>query len=107
MPAGFSPVGWEVLDRNGDRIPDLLAVGPGRTPAVWEAMGHLSVPSSALALEPTGTRGRDGRTRSPASGYGTHLTARSGLREQAFLYTGLNGGPNQSRLPVVLGLLED
>jgi hypothetical protein len=104
LPEGTASTGWEVLDVNGDRIPDLLAVGTGTNPQVWIAPGQLSVPSTAIALAPTGTRGRDGRTRSPASGYGARLSTRAGLREQEFLYTGLNGGPNQSSLPVVMGL---
>jgi hypothetical protein len=104
LPDGAVPNAWEVLDVNGDRIPDLLAIGTGPNPAVWMAPGQLSVPSTAVALAPTGTRGRDGRTRSPASGYGVRLNTRAGLQEQEFLYTGLNGGPNQSALPVVMGL---
>jgi hypothetical protein len=68
------------------------------------AAGVLSPPSTAVAVQPSGLRGRDGRTRSPASGYGASLTARVGLREQRWLYTGQSGGANQSLLPVVLGL---
>jgi len=104
LPTGASPAGWEVLDIDGDTIPDLLAIGTGPQPSVWMAPGRLSVPSTAVALAPTGTRGRDGRTRSPASGYGVRLNTRAGLHEQELLYTGLNGGPHQSALPLVMGL---
>ncbi|MCB1126451.1 MAG: ASPIC/UnbV domain-containing protein, partial [Verrucomicrobiae bacterium] len=57
-----------------------------------------------IASALTGIRGRDGRTRSPATGFGAKLTLRSGLHEQTRLYTGLNGGPDQSWLPEVFGL---
>jgi hypothetical protein len=49
-------------------------------------------------------RGRDGRTRSPASGYGVKVVARTGVHEQTVISAGQAGGPNQSLLPLVIGL---
>jgi hypothetical protein len=101
-----SPVGaLELLDVNSDMIPDLLClVSVGSAPCWFLAEGQLIPPSTATALTLTGLRGRDGRTRSPASGYGTVVTARSGLREQTVIYTGVNGSVNQSHLACVVGL---
>jgi Tfp pilus assembly protein PilF len=103
-PAGGTLAGIEVLDVTGDLVPDLVVLERGATNRVLIAAGELVPPSTALALQPSGIRSRDGRTRSPASGYGVTLTVRAGLREQRVLYTGQAGGPNQSLLPVVLGL---
>lgn len=96
--------GFEMLDVTGDLVPDLIAVEKGPTSQVVVSRGELVPPSTALALLPNGVRSRDGRTRSPASGYGLKATARAGLREQTLVYTGQSGGPNQSLLPLVLGL---
>jgi Flp pilus assembly protein TadD len=100
------PVGVvELLDVNGDMVPDLLCLLATENSARWfVAAGQLTPPSTAIALAPTGLRGRDGRTRSPASGYGTLITVRAGLHEQTVLYNGVNGSPNQSHIPCVLGL---
>lgn len=94
----------EVLDLTGDLVPDLLIIERGASNRVSVFPGELSPPSTALAIWPTGLRGRDGRTRSPASGYGANLTSRFGLREQRFMYTGQSGSFNQSAAPLVLGL---
>jgi Tfp pilus assembly protein PilF len=94
----------EVYDVNGDLVPDVLRLERGATDRLVLVAGALTPPSTALAVAPSGMRGRDKRTRSPASGFGTSLLVRAGLHEQRLLYTGLNGGPNQSALPVVLGL---
>ncbi len=96
--------GAEVADVNGDRVPDLLLTELFSKSVVTLALGELPRTATAVAIQPSGIRSRDGRTRSPASGYGVTLTARAGLREAKLYYTGLNGGPNQSSVPAVLGL---
>ncbi len=102
--AGNRLAGIEVLDVTGDRVPDWVILEQGATSRVALAAGELVPPSTALAIQPSGIRSRDGRTRSPASGYGVTLTARAGWREQKLLHTGQAGGANQSLLPVVFGL---
>jgi len=102
--AGGTLTGIEVLDMTGDLVPDLVVLERGATNRVLIAAGDLVPPSTGLALQPSGIRSRDGRTRSPASGYGATLTVRAGLREQRVLYTGQSGGANQSLLPAVFGL---
>ena len=102
--AGNTLLGVELLDVTGDLVPDLLIVERGATNRVLLAAGELLPPSTALAVQPSGIRSRDGRTRSPASGYGVRITARAGLREQGIFHTGQSGGANQSLLPAVLGL---
>jgi Flp pilus assembly protein TadD len=95
----------ELLDVNGDMVADLLCRFTVENSTRWfVAAGQLTPPSTALALAPTGLRGRDGRTRSPASGTGTLITVRAGLNEQTVLYTGVNGSPNQSHMACVFGL---
>lgn len=96
--------GFEVFDVTGDLVPDLVVVERDRNEHVTLCTGSLTPPSTAVAVMPSGVRSRDGRTRSPASGYGVRLTTRAGLREQRLLFTGLAGGVNQSCLPVVMGL---
>ena len=96
--------GAEVLDVTGDWVADLLVVYRGGAGRLLLAPGQLTPPSTALALEVTGLRGRDLRTRSPASGYGVSLTARTGGREQRWVSQGLAGGLNQSALPILFGL---
>jgi Tfp pilus assembly protein PilF len=103
-PAGRRVAGLEVLDLDADLVPDLLSIEAEGTLRVGLAMGELAPPSTALAIRPSGVRGRDGRTRSPAGGQGVTLTARAGLREQKLVYTGQTGGPHQSWLPAVFGL---
>ena len=102
--AGNTLAGIEVFDVTGDYVPDLVILEEGARPRVSIAAGELVPPLTALAIEPSGIRSRDGRTRSPASGFGVLLTVRAGLREQRWLHTGQSGGPNQSWLPVVFGL---
>ncbi len=101
---GYDWVGAEWTDLTGDRVPDLLVMEQGATSRVRLCRGVLTPPGTAVAFQPTGLRGVDQRTRSPASGYGASLKVRTGLREQTLLYNGLNGGPNQSWLPLVFGL---
>jgi hypothetical protein len=65
---------------------------------------ELTPPGTWLAVVPTGHRGADKRTRSPASGFGTRLEARCGLHTQTLFYNGLNAGTNQSQAPALFGL---
>lgn len=65
---------------------------------------RLTPPANWLAVTPTGDRGEDQRTRSPAIAFGTRLELRCGLHSQVQIYTGLNGGACQSVLPVIFGL---
>ena len=102
--AGSTVAGIEVMDLTGDLVPDLVILEQGAGPRVSMAMGELVPPLTAVALQPSGIRSRDGRTRSPASGYGVTLTVRTGLREQRLFHSGQSGGVNQSLLPVVFGL---
>ncbi len=102
--AGAAIEAAEVQDLTGDGVADLLMVEQGPSPRVALCAGDLQPASTALLIQPGGIRSQDGRTRSPASGYGVRITARAGLREQRLLYTGLAGGPCQSLLPAVLGL---
>ncbi|MHB9009752.1 MAG: CRTAC1 family protein, partial [Limisphaerales bacterium] len=101
---GVTLAGMEIMDVTGDLVPDLLAIERGATHRLTLAEGRLSPPSTALAIQPSGIRSRDRRTRSPASGFGVSLTARAGLREQRVFHTGQSGGGHQSWMPVVLGL---
>lgn len=94
----------ELSDYDGDFVPDLLFTAGPSSRQILLAAGHLTPPSTALALAPSGMRERDQRTRSPASGYGTWLTIRAGLNEQRRFHTGLSGGFHQSSLPTVVGL---
>lgn len=102
--AGRALAGFEMLDLNGDFVPDLVLLWRGESNRIEVVPGELTPPSTALAVQPTGVRGRDGRTRSPASGYGVEAKIRAGLREQLAVYTGQSGGLNQSSLPWVAGL---
>jgi len=101
---GWTVLGGEAADVDGDLVADLLVIeqGPGRRLTL--ARGALTPPSTGLALQLSGIRSRDGRTRSPASGYGVAVTTRAGWREQRWLMTGQQGGFQQSLLPVVAGL---
>ena len=96
--------GAELLDLTGDRVPDVLCLERGVTNRLSLRLGELSPAPTALSILPSGVRSRDGRTRSPATGYGVKLTQRVGLWEQTLTSTGFWGGPSQSALPVVFGL---
>lgn len=96
--------GVELLDLTGDLVPDLLCLEQGAGSRLTLVPGELTPPGTALALAPTGVRGRDKRTRSPASGFGVTITLRSAWREQVRTFTGVNGGANQSVVPAVFGL---
>ena len=101
---GSRLAGAEVADLTGDLIPDALLFERGESTRVLLIPGGIDPAATAVAVAPTGVRSRDKPTRSPASGYGVHLTARAGLREQSRLVTGQTGGLGQSPLPVVFGL---
>jgi len=101
---GTALAGLDVADLTGDFVPDLILVERSATHRLLLAAGELVPPSTALALQPSGIRTRDGRTRSPASGFGARVTVRAGLREQRWLHTGQSGGIHQSALPVLVGL---
>lgn len=101
---GATAAAAEACDLTGDWTPDLLALMAGPEGRLSLRPGKLAPAPSALAIDPTGMRGRDKRTRSPATAYGTALTVRTGLREQRLVHTGLFGGPAQSARPAVFGL---
>ena len=94
----------ELFDFDGDLVADLLRVDQASPDRLTLAAGRLSLPPNGLTIRPTGLRGQDGRTRSPTSGYGVKLTARTGLLEQTLTRTGFWGGANQSTVPVSFGL---
>jgi hypothetical protein len=96
--------GVEWFDLTDDRIPDLVCWNEGANPVLRLLPGEQDPPSTALSIRPTGMRGRDGRTRSPANGFGVKLLARAGLYEQTFFHYGQTGSASQSWLPVVMGL---
>jgi Tfp pilus assembly protein PilF len=101
---GSAIAGVELGDFDGDLVPDLLLAESGASFRLSLVPGTLTPPPTALAIVPSGIRSRDGRTRSPGSGFGVSLTVRTGLREQWLFHSGQAGGANQSLLPVVLGL---
>jgi tetratricopeptide (TPR) repeat protein len=93
-----------LIDLTKDGLPDVLRIvseGHGRIELVPTKM---SPPANWMAITPTGSRGEDKRTRSPASGYGTVLDVRCGIHSQRLVYTGLDGGLCQSQVPLVIGL---
>ena len=100
-----SIVGTELMDRTGDGILDVLRMypspGQGR---IDLSETKLTPPAGWLVMTPTGDRGDDKRTRSPASGFGTRIELRCGLHRQVITYTGLSGGSCQSQEPVIFGL---
>ena len=96
-----------------DALPRVQAdrqVGPtsfverGATNRLSVCVGELSSPPMGFAIQPSGIRSRDGRTRSPADGYGVKITVRVGLWEQVVTRMGLWGGVNQSEVPMIFGL---
>ena len=97
-------IGVELTDFTGDGVPDVLRVRDHRNEQIELVPTTLTPPANWLAVTPTGDRGDDQRTRSPASGFGTRMEVRCGIHNQTITYTGLNGGLSQSRQPVVFGL---
>ncbi len=102
--ADESVVGAGLTDFTGDGVPDVLRVRDYRDERIELVPTTLTPPANWLAVTPTGDRGDDQRTRSPASGFGTRMEVRCGIHNQAITYTGLSGGLSQSRQPVVFGL---
>jgi Flp pilus assembly protein TadD len=96
--------GAELLDLTGDLLPDVVLAEAGPAARLMFVPGALTPPSTGLAIVPTGVRERDRRTRSPACGFGVRIRLRTGLYEQSLMAYGQAGGPNQSWLPVLLGL---
>lgn len=94
----------ECADVTGDLVPDVLAWQPGDSNQLRVLEGTLTPPSTALAIQPTGIRSRDGRTRCPGTAYGSRLTVRAGLREHTRVFSGQSGGPSQSAAPLILAL---
>jgi Tfp pilus assembly protein PilF len=94
----------ECADITGDLVPDVLVWQPGNSNQLQILEGTLTPPSTALAIQPTGIRSRDGRTRCPGTAYGAKLTVRAGLREHTRIYSGQSGGPSQSAAPLILAL---
>lgn len=94
----------EVMDLDGDFVPDLLSLETGAQTQITLTKGILTPPSTAIGINATGVRSRDKRTRSPSDGFGTIVTVRAGLREQKTLHCGLTGGPCQSSVPLYFGL---
>ncbi len=94
----------DLVDLTGDGVPDLLRVLATAGGMVELVPTKLTPPANWLAVMPTGDRGADKRTRSPASGFGTRMELRCGVHSQVVTYTGLTGGRSQSQQPWVFGL---
>ncbi|UCE62226.1 MAG: VCBS repeat-containing protein [Phycisphaerales bacterium] len=97
-------IGQDLVDLTGDGVPDLLQISARDNGRVLLTETRLTPPANWLSITPTGDRGDDKSTRSPASGYGTLAEVRCGLHTQVMTYTGLNGGLSQCRLPMTFGL---
>lgn len=102
--AGAAPLSTSLLDLTNDGVPDLLRVSADGGGRVELVATKLTPPANWLAIVPTGDRGDDGRTRSPASGFGTRMQVQAGLHSQVLTYTGLSGELSQSLTPAVFGL---
>ncbi len=94
----------DLADLTGDGLPDLLRITTKDGGTVEVVPTALTPPANWLALTPTGHRGADQRTRSPASGFGTRVELRCGMHSQVITYTGLAGGLSQSHRPLIFGL---
>lgn len=103
-PASDTAIARELIDLTGDGVPDCLRVCTGGNGRIELVETKLTPPANWLAVSPTGHRGADKRTRSPASGFGTRMELRCGMHSQMVIYTGLNGGLTQSHRPVIFGL---
>jgi tetratricopeptide (TPR) repeat protein len=103
-PPDHTAIGTELSDLTGDGIPDLIRACDRETGTIELLPTQLTPPANWLALVPTGDRGADKRTRSPASGFGTRLELRCGLHSQVVTYTGLSGSLSQSQRPLIFGL---
>ena len=94
----------ELIEFTGDGVVDLVRIVDGKLGRIELHPGTLTPPSSWLAITPTGDRGEDKRTRSPASGFGAKIEVRCGVHQQSIIHTGLSGGLSQSLQPIVFGL---
>jgi hypothetical protein len=92
------------MDLNGDRVSDLIRVSASGHGRIELVPTKLTPPANWMIVTPTGSRGADKRTRSPASGFGTRVEVRCGLYSQRITYTGLDGGLSQSQTPLIIGL---
>ncbi|UCG34016.1 MAG: VCBS repeat-containing protein, partial [Phycisphaerales bacterium] len=102
-----SDAGWvyeDLVELTGDGVPDVVRSHAGEDGSFEVVPTVLTPPANWIAIAPTGTRSNDKSTRSPSSGYGVRMELRCGLHGQFYTYNGLNGGPNQSHLPVIFGL---
>jgi len=97
-------VAAELADLTGDGVADLVQISATGRGQIKLVPTTLTPPANWLAVTPTGDRGVDKRTRSPASGFGTRMELRCGLHGQVVFYTGLSGGLSQSQAPVIFGL---
>ncbi len=104
MPAEDEIIGVELADLTGDAVADVVQVAAADGGRIKFVPTTLTPPANWLAVTPTGDRGADKRTRSPASGFGTRMELHCGLHDQVMVYTGLNGGLSQSRMPFTFGL---
>ncbi len=103
--AGGGPIlGQEMADLTGDGLPDLLRIVGAGHGSIELVPTKLTPSANWLSVTPTGDRGEDKRTRSPASGFGTRLELHCGLHGQVVTFTGLGGGLSQSVRPVAFGL---
>jgi tetratricopeptide (TPR) repeat protein len=99
--------GWvyeDLVELTGDGVPDVMRSHAGEDELFEVVPTVLTPPANWVAITPTGTRSNDQSTRSPSSGYGVRMELRCGLHGQFYTYTGLNGGLDQSQVPVVFGL---
>jgi hypothetical protein len=104
LTAETTVLGFAITDLTRDGLPDCLRVLGAADGRIERLTAKLTPPANWLAITPTGDRGDDQRTRSPASGFGTRIELRCGLHRQVVVYTGLDGGLSQSRRPLVFGL---
>ena len=103
-PADGPAMAADLADLTGDGVPDVLHLSASAGGEIQLVPTVLTPPSNWSTITPTGSRGNDKRTRSPASGFGTRLEVRSGLHSQILIHTGLAGGLSQSQQPVTFGL---
>ncbi|HOW64742.1 MAG TPA: FG-GAP-like repeat-containing protein [Verrucomicrobiota bacterium] len=94
--------GAEWFDLTQDRIPDLICWSVDPILRLYPGIQNPAL--TAMVVQPTGMRGRDGRTRSPANGFGVKLLTRAGLFEQTLFHYGQTGSSSQSSLPIVIGM---
>lgn len=94
----------ELAEMTGDGVPDLMLIHGGDRPRLELVTSRLDPPANWLAVVPSGVRNDNKQARCPESGYGLKLKAQVGRHQQTLVYTGLNGGLSQSRVPMIIGL---